>query len=394
MRISVNWLNEWLGDAGGGARPRRRASPWRGSRWRRSSPPRRRSPASWWARSSSARSTRTPTGCSVCKVSAGGELLQIVCGAPNARAGLKAPFATIGTKHAGRHGDQARRSCAASSRSACSAPRASSASPRTRAACWNCPPICTAGTPITEALDLDDTLLEINLTPNRGDCMGVLGVAREAAVLTGATLDGTAAARGARAVERALPGRAGAGRRLRALCGSRHSWRAPGCAVAAVDARAAASLGPASDQRNRGRHQLRDARARPADARLRPARAAGRHRRAARARRRDAAPARRSRHRPGRLGAGDRRPRQAARPRGRDGRRALGHRRRHDRRAARSRVLPPGGHRRTRSALRPRHRRLAALRARRRSHAAGARHRACHRVAAGLCRRHRRARPR
>ena len=40
------------------------------------------------------------------------------------------------------------------------------------------------------ALGLDDTMLEINLTPNRGDCMGMLGVAREAAALTGAALAG------------------------------------------------------------------------------------------------------------------------------------------------------------------------------------------------------------
>src|SRR5690606_13332690 len=39
---------------------------------------------------------------------------------------------------------------------------------------------------------LDDTVLEINLTPNRGDCMSMLGVAREVAVLTGAALGGPA----------------------------------------------------------------------------------------------------------------------------------------------------------------------------------------------------------
>lgn len=40
-----------------------------------------------------------------------------------------------------------------------------------------------AGTPLTEALGLDDTILEVNLTPNRGDCMSVLGIAREIAAV-------------------------------------------------------------------------------------------------------------------------------------------------------------------------------------------------------------------
>jgi phenylalanyl-tRNA synthetase beta chain len=46
------------------------------------------------------------------------------------------------------------------------------------------------GASISDALGLDDTVLEVNLTPNRGDCMSVQGVAREAALLAGSALGG------------------------------------------------------------------------------------------------------------------------------------------------------------------------------------------------------------
>ena len=43
--------------------------------------------------------------------------------------------------------------------------------------------------------DLDDAILEVNVTPNRGDAMSVLGIAREVAALTGAALRTPAPAR-------------------------------------------------------------------------------------------------------------------------------------------------------------------------------------------------------
>ena len=47
----------------------------------------------------------------------------------------------------------------------------------------------TTGEDLVKALALDDTLLEVNLTPNRGDCMSVAGIAREVAAVTGAKLN-------------------------------------------------------------------------------------------------------------------------------------------------------------------------------------------------------------
>ena len=44
------------------------------------------------------------------------------------------------------------------------------------------------GTPINQALDLSDHVFEIGLTPNRPDCLSFIGIAREAAALTGKAL--------------------------------------------------------------------------------------------------------------------------------------------------------------------------------------------------------------
>lgn len=41
------------------------------------------------------------------------------------------------------------------------------------------------GTPVTAVLPLEDTILDIAVTPNRGDCLSILGIAREVAALTG-----------------------------------------------------------------------------------------------------------------------------------------------------------------------------------------------------------------
>jgi phenylalanyl-tRNA synthetase beta chain len=126
---------------------------------------------------------------SVCKVNAGGELLQIVCGASNARAGIKVPLATVGTTMPGGMViKQAKLRGIESHGMLCSARELGLA--EDASGLMELPAELCTGESLTTALGLDDTLIEINLTPNRGDCMGVLGVAREAAVLTGATLAG------------------------------------------------------------------------------------------------------------------------------------------------------------------------------------------------------------
>jgi phenylalanyl-tRNA synthetase beta chain len=128
---------------------------------------------------------------SVCRVSAGSEPLQIVCGAPNARERMKAPLATIGATLPG--GMEVRRAKLRGVESLgmlCSARELGLSDEAD--GLMELPMELPTGAPLAEALDLDDTILEVNLTPNRGDCMSMAGVAREAAVLTGASVTGPA----------------------------------------------------------------------------------------------------------------------------------------------------------------------------------------------------------
>ncbi len=66
--------------------------------------------------------------------------------------------------------------------------------PKTSSGLLELPAELRTGAPLVAALGLDDTMLEVNLTPNRGDCMSVLGIAREVAALTGQPLTGPALA--------------------------------------------------------------------------------------------------------------------------------------------------------------------------------------------------------
>ena len=116
----------------------------------------------------------------VCRVFYGKDELQIVCGAPNVRAGMKAPLALIGAKLPnGTEIKQAKLRGVESFGMLCSA-RELGLSEDT-SGLLDLPADFETGADLVKALGLDDTILEVNLTPNRGDCMSVLGVAREAA---------------------------------------------------------------------------------------------------------------------------------------------------------------------------------------------------------------------
>ena len=80
----------------------------------------------------------------VCQVNAGGEPLQIVCGAPNARVGLRRRW--LSWARCCRVTCRSRpRSCAAWNQPACCARRASWGSPAAMRACWSCPPMRRLG---------------------------------------------------------------------------------------------------------------------------------------------------------------------------------------------------------------------------------------------------------
>ena len=121
----------------------------------------------------------------VCSVNTGSETVQIVCGAPNASAGLKAPLAQPGaTLPGGIKIKKAKLRGIESQGMLCSGAelQLSDDHDGLLALASDAP----VGTPIEVYLDLDDRLIEIGLTPNRADCLSILGVARDLAVATGA----------------------------------------------------------------------------------------------------------------------------------------------------------------------------------------------------------------
>ncbi|MCR6665803.1 MAG: phenylalanine--tRNA ligase subunit beta [Methyloversatilis sp.] len=122
----------------------------------------------------------------VCQVNAGGEPLQIVCGAPNVAAGMKVPCAIVGAKLPGIDIKRAKLRGVESSGMLCSARELGIS--EEASGLLALPADAPVGTSIREYLDLDDNVFVIKLTPNRADCFGMTGIAREVAALTGAPL--------------------------------------------------------------------------------------------------------------------------------------------------------------------------------------------------------------
>jgi phenylalanyl-tRNA synthetase beta chain len=126
----------------------------------------------------------------VCRVTAGAGTaapLQIVCGAANARAGLVTALATIGAELPGAvHIKAAVLRGVESQGMLCSARELGLA--ESSDGILELPPDSPLGVDLRTALDLDDPILEVNVTPNRGDALSILGIAREVAVLSGITL--------------------------------------------------------------------------------------------------------------------------------------------------------------------------------------------------------------
>ena len=172
----------------------------------------------------------------VCTVNAGSGAapLQIVCGAPNARAGLRTALAQVGAEL-----PNDLRIKAAKLRGVESAGMLCSA----RELGLNVegegilefPSDAPVGKGVRDYLELDDWILELGITPNRGDAMSVLGIARELAAAYGVALKSPSAGRGkavvvdsaARVPVRLVAG-AGCGRFLsRAVQGIRAGGQSP-----------------------------------------------------------------------------------------------------------------------------------------------------------------------
>ncbi len=112
----------------------------------------------------------------------GAEPLQIVCGAPNVAIGMCAPVALIGAVLPGGLAIQPSKLRGVESRGMlCSAKELGLA--ETSEGLLPLPPDSRPGQDLRELLGLDDGIIEVELTPNRGDCLGMEGIAREVAVL-------------------------------------------------------------------------------------------------------------------------------------------------------------------------------------------------------------------
>lgn len=139
----------------------------------------------------------------VTKVNVGGDrLLDIVCGAPNCRQGLRVAVATIGAVLPGDFKIKAAKLRGEPSEGMlCSFSELGISDDHS--GIIELPADAPIGTDIREYLKLDDNTIEISVTPNRADCLGIIGVARDVAVLNqlplvepeivpvGATIDDT-----------------------------------------------------------------------------------------------------------------------------------------------------------------------------------------------------------
>ncbi len=124
---------------------------------------------------------------SLCSVNAGqGEPLQIVCGAPNVRAGMKVPLAMIGASLPGLEIKAAKMRGVESQGMLCSARELGMS--EDHSGLLELDAAAVVGGNVRDLLQLDDHVFEIKLTPNKADCLSVLGVAREVAALTRAKL--------------------------------------------------------------------------------------------------------------------------------------------------------------------------------------------------------------
>ena len=117
----------------------------------------------------------------LCQVHDGGEQFAVVCGASNVRAGLKVAFARIGAELPGMRIKKAKLRGVESQGMICSASelQLSEAS----AGILELPADAPSGVSIVDYLALADRIIDVDLTPNRGDCLSIVGVAREVSAI-------------------------------------------------------------------------------------------------------------------------------------------------------------------------------------------------------------------
>jgi phenylalanyl-tRNA synthetase beta chain len=118
----------------------------------------------------------------VCQVSDGSETFQVVCGAPNVRPGLKIPFAKLGAELPGDFKiKKAKLRGVESNGMLCSQDELQVGEGND--GLMELPADAPVGEDLRVYLQLDDASIEVDLTPNRGDCLSLAGLAREVGAL-------------------------------------------------------------------------------------------------------------------------------------------------------------------------------------------------------------------
>jgi phenylalanyl-tRNA synthetase beta chain len=118
---------------------------------------------------------------SVCEVDTGKERLQVVCGAPNARAGMKGVFAPVGSYVPGIDLTLTKAKIRGVESSGMLLSERELELSDEHTGIIELDPQAKLGSPAASALGLDDAVIEVAITPNRPDCLGVRGIARDLA---------------------------------------------------------------------------------------------------------------------------------------------------------------------------------------------------------------------
>src|SRR6476620_3195382 len=118
---------------------------------------------------------------SVCEVDTGVERLQVVCGAPNAREGLKGVFATVGSYVPGSDLTLTKAKIRGVESNGMLLSERELQLSDEHSGIIELDAGAKIGSPAAAALGLDDAVIEVAITPNRPDCLGVRGIARDLA---------------------------------------------------------------------------------------------------------------------------------------------------------------------------------------------------------------------
>jgi len=117
----------------------------------------------------------------VCKVNTGVEILEVVCGAPNARAGMKGVFAPIGSYIPGTGITLETRAIRGVTGHGMLCSEKEMGLSEDHEGIIELPDDAPVGMPFAALAGLDDPVIDLAITPDRGDCFGVLGIARDLA---------------------------------------------------------------------------------------------------------------------------------------------------------------------------------------------------------------------